>query len=247
MLFRKKSNEDDEHSFWISYADMLIGLLISFMVISLILYKSGKPKDIPPCPPCPECPVCPVDSVETGRLAVMAEQFKDVFKDDPTIVVTDNGTVRFRVNDNKEQLFKINDNQPTPFLQAKLKQFFPKYMDIILNEGLQNGLNIKEIRIEGHTDSTGMAERTRTQILYNYRLSSDRAAEVQKFLFYTNAFNSKDFDTKKYLFDRMISCGYGTSQPLDKDGEFARQTGNPIDINQSRRIEFRIITEASGN
>ncbi|HMV23697.1 MAG TPA: hypothetical protein PKA71_05195, partial [Saprospiraceae bacterium] len=80
MLFRKKSNEDDEHSFWISYADMLIGLLISFMVISLILYKSGEPKENPPCPPCPECPVCPVDSVETGRLAVMAEQFRDAFK-----------------------------------------------------------------------------------------------------------------------------------------------------------------------
>lgn len=235
-MFGRKNYEDEEHSFWISYADMLIGLLISFMVIAILLYQV---KPSAPCPPSQKLPL------PNGQLSQMTKQFRTAFGSDSTIEVTNEGTVRFRILNGTQQLFHLNNNQPTPYLEKKLNDFIPKYFDII--KSVIDTLNIKEIRIEGHTDTVGMKNMRRSEILYNFKLSGERAAAVQRIIFYHPYFGMQDYDFKKYLFDHIINCGYGTSQPLDKKGDLVSKTGNPIDMNQSRRIEFRIITDKSGN
>ena len=112
-MFGRKNYEDEEHSFWISYADMLIGLLISFMVIAILLYQV---KPSAPCPPSQKLPL------PNGQLSQMTKQFRTAFGSDSTIEVTNEGTVRFRILNGTQQLFHLNNNQPTPYLEKKLKR-----------------------------------------------------------------------------------------------------------------------------
>jgi outer membrane protein OmpA-like peptidoglycan-associated protein len=76
------------------------------------------------------------------------------------------------------------------------------------------------IRIAGHTDSTGSAE-------YNQKLSERRAEAVKKALVGMGVNPS-----------RMTTIGYGASKPIaDNKTEAGRQ--------QNRRVEVRIVPQQS--
>lgn len=80
---------------------------------------------------------------------------------------------------------------------------------------LQENLQVKKIRIEGHTDDKGTE-------LFNLRLSQQRADSVRKFLI-----------EKGVEPGRLSSKGYGESQPIDS---------NETDLGRARnrRVEFVI-------
>ena len=150
-MFNKKIEDDSEHSFWISYADMLTGFLISFMVIALLL--ASKVKDCPTCPP--PCLVENRNSAANTQRALIKELWEEFKNDDIIVVDTATKTIRFRqINTNSSNvLFEIGKTEPNILLKSKLSYFIPKYFKKLNEIRLNNKkVEIKEIRIEGHTD-----------------------------------------------------------------------------------------------
>ncbi|MEN9796755.1 MAG: hypothetical protein RL653_451 [Pseudomonadota bacterium] len=77
---------------------------------------------------------------------------------------------------------------------------------------------VKKVRVEGHTDNTGKAEK-------NLKLSSERAKAVVDFLV-----------KKGVAKERLEAVGYGAEKPLDSaDTEEARE--------KNRRVEFTILEQ----
>lgn len=104
-----------------------------------------------------------------------------------------------------------------------LNEFLPKYSEIL--EKYKN--SISEIRIEGHTSSTG-------GYFHNMELSQNRSREVFK---YWETEASKEKHSIKWMHQFVTANGLSYSHPiLDKNGK--------EDEGKSRRVEFRIITQS---
>ena len=110
-----------------------------------------------------------------------------------------------------------------PRFVAILRDFFPRYMALLSKPQYKD--NIEEIRIEGHTDSSG-------GYIYNMELSQDRTRSVLAFCL--NQITRKDFEWAKYA---ITANGLSSSHPIiGKDGK--------EDADRSRRVEFKIRTNA---
>lgn len=104
------------------------------------------------------------------------------------------------------------------------QKFVQKAMEL-KNEGK----NIAEVRIEGHTDPSGYFFGINGN--GNLMLSSKRAYTVFKAIFDC----CQTQEEKQFVFDNMISVGYSSQKPIpDKK--------NP-NFKRCRRIEFRIISK----
>ena len=118
-------------------------------------------------------------------------------------------------------MFDNNETALKADFKAILDEFFPRYLAIIR----QYTDHITEIRIEGHTSSTG-------EYFHNMELSQDRARNV---LIYCTTTNSLAY--KKLITDKVTANGYSYSRTLkNKQGE--------EDETRSRRVVFRIITDS---
>jgi OmpA-OmpF porin, OOP family len=104
------------------------------------------------------------------------------------------------------------------------KATIKKQSNAILGEvagALMSHREIKKVRIEGHTDSQGKAEKNKT-------LSQKRAEAVREWLI------KKGVDG-----DRMVAVGYGPEKPIaDNRTNKGRE--------QNRRVEFIILEQGSG-
>jgi hypothetical protein len=245
-MFNKKIEDDSEHSFWISYADMLTGFLISFMVIALLLASQVKP-----CPPCP--PPCQ----GFGTVKPLFEEFERDMQDWEAVTIADSATLRFNQT-SYGFLFDVGIDTPTPYFQRTLEDFSPTFNRVMYELLMGKKYDIKEIRFEGHTDSDGLS------YFENLHLSARRASKVQELLIkmadtsnFTGHGYYKPYNTdslrifKNKLFNLSVSCGYSYSKRLGYDGkiipicpDFALND-NPCKESyspeKSRRIEIRII------
>ncbi len=243
-MFNKKIEDDSEHSFWISYADMLTGFLISFMVIALLL--ASKAKDYPVYPP--SCLNNREGSAANTQRALIKELWVAFEKDDIIQVDTITKTVRFRQLKPTfgNELFKLGQEDVSPLLSAKLNYFIPKYFDLIHEIKKNNdSIEIKEIRIEGHTDNAPSAVDKTDVYRYNYKCSTQRAFNVLEYFVenseYIKGLHKKAHKNWLFFMNRLVPCGYAYTKPLDKDGK--PTTLSNINPEQSRRIEFRVIIE----
>ena len=141
-----------------------------------------------------------------------------------------------------EVLFALGSGELQPKFKAILDEFIPKYLDILLNDSLRN--NILEIRIEGHTDSLRMVKYGKDPYLSNVLLSQERAYNVLKYIREMRKFNEYTSEQKKLLDFWFTANGLSYGKTLDKDGQLTHKTGKSVDMDASRRVEFRIITTA---
>jgi outer membrane protein OmpA-like peptidoglycan-associated protein len=237
-MFNKKIEDDSEHSFWISYADMLTGFLISFMVIALLLASKAK-----------DCPVCPPPCVETGegsavntQRVLIKELWEEFRTDDIIFVDTITKTVRFR----QKGFFELGETQVNELLKAKINAFIPRYFEKLYTIEKKNpAIDIKEIRIEGHTDNAPSKIDPNCVYVCNYEWSTQRAFNVLKYFVNESSYIEKMHQTSpevwKYFMERLVPSGYAYTKPLDKDGKPTILSN--INPEQSRRIEFRVIIE----
>lgn len=237
-MFNKKIEDDSEHSFWISYADMLTGFLISFMVIALLL--ASKVKE---CPECPQpCPDEGKGSAANTQRALIKELWEEFHKDSIIFVDTISKTIRFK----QKGFFESGEVQVNQVLAQKIDKFIPRYFEKIFTIAKQNdSIEIKEIRIEGHTDNTPSKFDLNCVYVCNYEWSTQRAFNVLKYFVNESPYIARMHQTSpevwKFFMDRLVPSGYAYTKPLDS-------FGNPTTIlhinpEQSRRIEFRVIIE----
>ena len=158
--------------------------------------------------------------IKTQLYIDLEKEFKDSLKVWNAIIDSTELAVRFQ---EPSTLFDYNKADLKPRFVTILRDFFPRYMALLSKPQYKD--NIEEIRIEGHTDSSG-------GYIYNMELSQDRTRTVLAFCL--NQITRKDFEWAKHA---ITANGLSSSHPIiGKNGV--------EDANRSRRVEFKIRTNA---
>lgn len=157
--------------------------------------------------------------------------------------IAPDGTVRFNTDDDR-LLFELGDSDLTQRMESTLDWFVPRYMEIVSDPEYLD--YIKEIRIEGHTD-TVPPKSGEDSYTFNLRLSSLRAIEVLNYVRNSESYLRLDPETKN-RFDFLITAtGMSFSKALNSDYEYVYESSNKnIDLEISRRVEFRVVTSSEG-
>lgn len=139
-------------------------------------------------------------------------------------------SIRFKEPD---VLFGLNEMVLKPKFKEILIDFFPRYIKILSNPKFIN--SIEEIRIEGHTDSSGPTKGLNPDedYYFNMQLSQGRTRSVLEYsLSLIGAGSLRDWVKSK-----LTANGLSSSKPiLDDMGK-----EDPI---ASRRVEFKLRTNA---
>ncbi len=219
-MFNKRT--DEENPYWISFTDLMSGFMVIFILVSLFLFAKEEKKD-------------PLK----GKYAEMVSVFKEKFNHIPEIEVSDDATIRFLITqDSATILFMEGEEEPTPYCQDVLDTFIPIFYQEVLAllENSKDSFDIREIRIEGHTDSKG-------EYLDNLNLSSGRALKVQEYILKGLSKRSYTVKFQGFVKRNSIACGYSSSRLLDSASHHIIQSHLPEDRDKSRRVEFRVILE----
>jgi outer membrane protein OmpA-like peptidoglycan-associated protein len=226
-----ESNQEDK-SYWVSFADLFSGFMVVFIAISLLSIGMTKKEDEEKPHPGSKPPM-------ELKYAEMVDNFRKRIAngDLEGVEIADSATIRFYVKSGtSDKLFEDGKSVPTAYFDRLLFKFIPVYIDELYKLYKVNDkvLTIKEIRIEGHTDSRGGYQS-------NLELSSNRALEVHKKLFIVDSFWKKyPANFLEFVQSKSISCGYSYSKRLDQKGNYISVSGQKEDYDKSRRVEFRI-------
>lgn len=217
-------NEEDEGS-WPSISDLMSGLMIVFLLIAIAYMHNvaqGQQK---------------VKEIAVTYQQAQIELYKTLyaeFKDDLPIwkAHIDKKTLSIQFFE-PDILFKAGESEVTYKFKKILKDFFPRYLDIIFSEQFKN--HIEEVRIEGHTSSEWTSSATSASAAYfnNMQLSQ---ARTQAVLVYCYSLTS-DASLQKLMRTHITANGLSSSKTiLNADGTENKK--------MSRRVEFRTRTTA---
>lgn len=163
-MFRRRSvhwsDEAPEQEYWLSYSDLMAGLLMVFVLMLLIsLDRYGGPARIK----------MELDGATSGVI----DELQEAFRDSRGVVVDSlTGAVRFP----DAVLFDEGSAVIRPEGRAILTAFGPRYMGVMTGDSVRDYL--QAIAIEGHTNDNG-------GYMYNLDLSQRRAFAVMQFLLST--------------------------------------------------------------
>lgn len=206
-----KKYQDEDH--WLSVSDLMAGLMMVFLFISVALMRETiKEKDNI------KNIAITYQNTQIAIYNALQEEFKnELVKWGSSI---DEKTLSFTFNSPKT-LFGNNKSQMKEKYKTILKNFFPRYLNIIMR--FKDSIN--EIRIEGHTSSIGT-------YFYNMKLSQDRTRSVLKYIYNINSIKDNRYWIKKHI----SAVGLSSSKLIYKN--------NIEDEDASRRVGFRIITNS---
>lgn len=218
-----------KHNVWMSVSDLMTGLMIIFLFVAVAYMIKVKDNQH-----------VIDDYVETKQH--LHDRLVNEFKGDTAdwkMVVGKDLSMKFK---EPEVLFALGSDELQPRFKDILDKFIPKYLGILLNDSLRD--RIQEIRIEGHTDTLRMVKYGKDAYLSNVRLSQQRAYNVLEYI--RNMDTIKNYPTEqRKLLDYWLSAnGLSYGKTLDKNGQLTHKTGKAVDMDASRRVEFRIITTA---
>lgn len=211
----------NRESKWLSVSDLMSGLMMVFLLISIMLVKEAvKIKEA-------------VDSLNT-RIDEIAEDLRVEFNDD---LVNWNAefvekTLEFRFL-TPDVMFEIGGAELRPRFKQILSDFFPRYLKVLE----KYKADIKEIRIEGHTSSEWNVQTTPTDAYFNnMRLSQSRTRSVLQYVYLVpEVFGDEKY--RNWVKSNVAAVGLSSSKNIiDKDGS--------EDEEMSRRVTFRVITNA---
>ncbi len=212
---------------WLHVSDLMTGLMIIFLFIAVAYIRKVQ-----------QSTSVLSDYVETRNR--MHEKLVKEFAGDTAKWEMNIGkdlSMKFR---NPTTLFQSGSAEITPQFKAILDKFIPKYFNILLNDELM--YNIEEVRIEGHTDDVPYPQLNKDPYLANVILSQQRSLNVLAYIRNMPFFRNLDKDKKKWLEHWITANGLSFGRSLDKNGVETFASGDSIDKEKSRRVEFRIIT-----
>lgn len=208
--------DNEENPFSLSTGDLMAGLmfifvlLLSYMMLN-VQQKADRDSEI----------TKEYNRIKTQLYIDLEKEFKDDLKVWNAVIDSAKLSIRFQ---EPKTLFTLGDDDLKPAFITILNDFFPRYLSVINSDAYRE--NIEEIRIEGHTDSTGSYET-------NMELSQDRTRAVLNHCLHL----IDNEELKKWTTYRITANGLSYSHPiLNEDG-----TEN---ADLSRRVEFRIRTNA---
>lgn len=224
-----ESNNDTNN--WISFSDVMTGLMVVFMFISISYIVEVQEKQ-------QERDIIFEEFKATKEqlYAELENEFKDDFKK-WEVELDKDLSIKFT---NPDVLFRSGrSNIRSRFIRI-LDSFLPRYFDILLQKKYED--KISEIRIEGHTDALPAPRYDSDPYIGNIKLSQLRSAEVLKYFrkmdYYENLSDSAEQQLQFWITANGLSYG----RTLDSDKNLTSVSGRSINNEYSRRVEFRIIT-----
>jgi outer membrane protein OmpA-like peptidoglycan-associated protein len=217
-----------KHNVWMSVSDLMTGLMIIFLFIA-IAYISRVKKN---------------QTVLTDFVDVktqLHDKLIDKFQSDTARWQMTIGRDLNMTFTNPNVLFKTGSYDLTPEFKVILDEFLPKYFDILVKDTMFRH-QIKEIRIEGHTDNVPAPQFHKDPYIANAILSQLRSVSVLWHFRTMPAFAKYSDEERKMIEFWLTANGLSYGRALDADGNFCYESGKPINLDKSRRVEFRIVT-----
>ena len=145
-----KSDENDSNPFSQSTGDLMASLLFIFiLLLSSLMLQVKKQEDSD------RALTKNYAKIKTQLYIDLEHEFKDSLKVWNAVIDSTELAVRFQ---EPSTLFDYNKTDLKPRFAAILHDFFPRYMALLSKPQYKD--NIEEIRIEGHTDSSGAVSYT---------------------------------------------------------------------------------------
>lgn len=206
-------SDSSENVFALSTGDLMAGLLFIFILLlmgALLQVQEKAEQD--------EKIVRKYDQAKTQLYIDLQAEFKD---DLPVwrAVIDSTLSVRFQ---EPSMLFDNNQAVLKPGFKEILNDFYPRYIAILTKPEYRD--NIEEIRIEGHTDSSGA-------YFHNMELSQNRTRAVLEYCM--SLMRPEEIDWAK---NYITANGLSSSHPIIRNGK--------EDMDLSRRVEFKVRTNA---
>lgn len=222
--FTPQSNKADDapEEHWVSMSDLMAGLMMVFMLISIAFMQYVK-----------------VEQEKVKEIAVtyqntqiaLYEQLLEEFKHDLSLwdAELDQNTLEFRFN-SPEVLFRTGDITIQPKFAEILTDFFPRYLSVI--QRFKDA--IAEIRIEGHTSSIWNQHSSDSEAYFNnMELSQGRTRSVLQFVYTLPAVEKE----QSWIKNKFAAVGFSSAHVLlDREGN--------EDTERSRRVSFKVNTNA---
>lgn len=226
-----------EDTIWESISDLMSGLMIIFLFIS-VSYMSKISKDnikinnekvaIQKEQEAIQKVVNTYESIRGNIYDDLYEEFKDDMDKWSINIDREDLTVSFLEPD---VFFKPGESQLNQTYKAILQDFFPRYINIVY--GKYKG-NIEEVKIEGYTSSEWDAYTGSIDAYFlNMKLSQDRTRKVLEYVMKLEEVKVYE----EWLIEHITANGMSSSHRYFKEDGIE-------DKEKSRRVEFRIKTNA---
>jgi outer membrane protein OmpA-like peptidoglycan-associated protein len=219
MFGERKGDEDEDQ--WITVSDLMSGLMVIFLFIAIsyirpMLNEKSRIESI----------AVTWQIAETSLADALNGEFIKDFERWNAELDRDALTVRFKA---PEVLFANAKAEIKPQFQEILRDFFPRYLKVLA----QFKDSIEEVRIEGHTSSDWGGMTSNAAYFKNMELSQARTRAVLEY-----ALNLPDSAVHRpWADEHLIANGLSSSRPIRSDD-------GAEDANRSRRVEFRVRTNA---
>ncbi len=212
----------DEGEHWLTISDLMAGLMMVFLFISITLMRSAfierdKIKDI-------------AVAYREGQVAIneaLWEEFADDLERWEAVIDSENLSFEFK---SPEVLFQAGEIDLQPRFVEILNDFFPRYLAVL--KRFEAAIN--EVRIEGHTSSDWVTAAGEDEAYFkNMWLSQGRTRAVLEYV-YNLPVVAED---KRWVKANVAAVGFSSSRlVLDRAGMEDRDA--------SRRVLFRVFTNA---
>lgn len=208
---KQNSNASEENIFWVTMADLLLGLAIIFITLFVLAMTGFSQQTI---------------QQQKVQMEVSEEIGQELQKADIKVDM-DKMTGDLKISD--VELFELSDWKLSPKGKKLLDKLAPIYINsIFADKELSN--EIQYIIIQGHTDSQTFAgvKSKDEQFLKNMDLSLKRANAVAEYIFKTN-YDKKYADQFRKL---VVVEGKSYNEPVIVNGK--------EDFDKSRRVELKL-------
>ena len=208
---KQNSNASEENIFWVTMADLLLGLAIIFITL-FVLAMTGFSQQ----------------TIQQQKVQMeVSEKIGQALQKADIKVDMDKMTGDLKISD--VELFELSDWKLSPKGKKLLDKLAPIYINsIFADKELSN--EIQYIIIQGHTDSQTFAgvKSKDEQFLKNMDLSLKRANAVAEYIFKTN-YDKKYADQFRKL---VVVEGKSYNEPVIVNGK--------EDFDKSRRVELKL-------
>lgn len=223
VFTREQSKVDEENPYWVSFSDLMSGLLVIFLlaVVALILELTEKNQKI-------DEGIEELKKAEQARQSIINEVKTELQKMNIVVEIADNETV-LRIPE-KTLTFRSGDDK---IPKTKQKQEAVKNIGHVLHRAiLRDGryAYLDTVFVEGHTDSDGIKYRGKG----NWGLSADRAISVWKAWLNNDSLTPKFDEFKNHANQRLFSVsGYAATRRIELNEFSDREKA------KNRRIDIR--------
>jgi outer membrane protein OmpA-like peptidoglycan-associated protein len=212
-----------EESHWIPLSDLMTGLMVIFLLIAVSYMMQVE-----------------ADAARIKNVAIAYSEIKDALFEDlnrefrhdlpkwNAQLLKSDLTIRFS---EPEVLFATGSSELKPEFQRILQDFFPRYVRILTSRKYRD--SISEVRIEGHTSSDWNGVAAGDAYFLNMELSQARTRSTLAYVMGLPA----DQEQLAWLRKYVTANGLSSSRLIT-------DTKGVEDVARSRRVEFRVRTDA---